>query len=184
MSEQLVERARRGDADAFVALIEERQESMTRIATAILGQRADADDAIQDALVALWRELPRLRDAARFNAWADRILVNSCRLVLRRRRRATVREIPVPGARSDRPGGDSLPAVESGEMGTVDRDVFRRAFETLDADARALIVLRHLEDRPVTEIAAVLGVPEGTVKSRLFTARRALDAALTREGAE
>ena len=85
MSEQLVERARRGDADAFVALIEERQESMTRIATAILGQRADADDAIQDALVALWRELPRLRDIARFSAWADRILVNSCRLVLRRR---------------------------------------------------------------------------------------------------
>ena len=183
MSEQLVERARRGDADAFVALIEERQESMIRIATAILGQRADADDAIQDALVSLWRELPKLRDVTRFGAWADRILVNSCRLVLRRRRRTTVREIPVPGVDRDRPGGDALPPAESGEAGAVDRDLFRRAFESLDGDARALIVLRHLEDRPIAEIAMILGVPEGTVKSRLFAARRALDAALTREGA-
>ncbi len=181
MSERLVERARRGDPDAFVTLIEERQAAMARVAMAILGNRPDADDALQSALTSLWRELPRLRDVDRFEAWADRILVNACRLVLRRRRRQVVREIPPdpgPGADSGAPGDRS---AASPEQAVVDRDVFDRAFETLDADARALLVLRHLEDRSIGEIAAVLGIPDGTVKSRLFTARRALEAALGRE---
>ena len=177
MTERLVEQARRGDSAAFVALIEERQAAMTRVAMAILGNRSDAEDALQEALTALWRQLPRLREPHRFDAWADRILVNACLLVLRRRRRRGVREIvATPG---------SPPAVEpaiadpaSLEESTVDRDAFRRAFETLSGDARALIVLRHLEDRSIPEIAAILGIPDGTVKSRLFTARRALETAL------
>jgi RNA polymerase sigma-70 factor (ECF subfamily) len=184
VSERLVEQARHGDVDAFVALIEKRQVAMTRVAVAIRGERADADDAIQDTLVTLWRELPRLRDVDRFGAWADRILVNSCRLVLRRRRRRVVREIatPTPG----RGGADvaHLPTVVASESAAVDRDSFRRAFDALDADARTLIVLHHLEDRSIAEIAAVLVIPEGTVKSRLFAARRALEMALAREERE
>ena len=85
MTDLLVERARRGDPDAFVALIEERQVAMARVATAILGNEADVADALQETLVAMWRELPRLRSVERFPAWADTILVNACRLVLRRR---------------------------------------------------------------------------------------------------
>jgi RNA polymerase sigma-70 factor (ECF subfamily) len=177
VTERLVEQARRGDSAAFVALIEERQAAMTRVAMAILGNRTDAEDALQDGLTALWRQLPRLRDSSRFDAWADRILVHACLLVLRRRRRRGVREIPAPTGAAP----EVAPAVAdptSIEDTSVDRDAFRRAFETLDGDARALIVLRHLEDRSIPEIAAILRIPEGTVKSRLFTARRALETAL------
>lgn len=172
MSERLVEQARRGDVDAFAALIEERQDRMTRVASAILGNRADADDALQETLVAIWRELPRLRAVAQFDAWADRILVNACRLVLRRRGRQSVREIQPSGTEPARA------AVPSASDAMVAADAFNRAFASLDVDARALLVLRHLEGRSIAEIALALGVPEGTAKSRLFTARRALEAAL------
>lgn len=181
MSERLVERARRGDVAAFEALVKRRQEAMTRVTMAILGNRADADDALQEALTTTWRELPRLRDPSRFDAWADRILVNACRLVLRRRRRRGVREIPTLGTAGSEAGASSAPWADPPDRELVGRDSFRRAFETLDGDARALLVLRHLEDRSIGEIAAVLGVPDGTVKSRLFAARRALEAALDAE---
>jgi RNA polymerase sigma-70 factor (ECF subfamily) len=170
-----IERARDGDVDAFVVLMERREARMARVAGAILGNRSDADDAIQETLVSIWRELPRLRVITQFDAWADRILVNACRLVLRRRSRRSVREVaPIDGF-----GGEArMPAHDEP---IVARDAFARAFESLDPDARALIVLRHLEDWPVSQIAGVLRIPEGTVKSRLFSARRALEAALERE---
>ena len=173
MTDLLVERARRGDADAFVALIEERQRAMTRIAGAILGNEADAADALQEALVSMWRELPRLRDTARFDVWADRILVNACRLVLRRRARRRVRDVPLD---------DAPEATDAGGAAVEERDAFNRAFNRLSADARAVIVLHHLEERPVAEIAAALGIPVGTVKSRLFAARRDLERALAEQG--
>lgn len=175
MSERLVEQARRGDVDAFVALIEERQDRMTRVAGAILGNRADADDALQETLVAIWRELPRLRAAAQFDAWADRTLVNACRLVLRRRGRRSVREIQPLGAE---PAAWTVPSASDAAEAA---DSFNRAFGALDIDARALLVLRHLEGQSIAQIAVALGVPEGTAKSRLFTARRALEAALAEE---
>ena len=176
MSDLDVERARGGDVDAFVALIERRQERMVRVASAILGNRSDADDAIQEALVSIWRELPRLRASAQFDAWADRILVNACRLILRRRSRRSVREIaPVDGF-----DGESG-RLQAHEDRVASRDAFDRAFDSLNADARALLVLRHLEDQSIPEIASVIDIPEGTVKSRLFTARRALEHALERE---
>jgi RNA polymerase sigma-70 factor, ECF subfamily len=186
VSERLVERARRGDADAFVALIEERHVAMTRVAAAILRDPADVADALQETLLSLWRELPSLRSAAAFPAWADRVLVNACRLVLRRRARRRIREIALPGG-----AVGVLEAVETigGRAGAFDadlaeRDAFDRAFETLDPDGRAILVLHHLEGRSVADIASVLGVPEGTAKSRLFTARRRLEEALEREAAE
>jgi len=175
-----VERARDGDVDAFVALIEQRQEQMVRVASAILGNRQDADDAIQEALVWIWSDLPRLRASARFDAWADRILVNACRLVLRRRGRRSVREIPSSDSNDGLEAAQRVAGDDQHEL-TASRDAFRRAFERLDVEQRALVVLRHLEDRSIGEIAAVLEIPEGTVKSRLFTARRALEAALDRE---
>lgn len=185
MSERLVEQARRGDADAFVALIEERQVAMTRVATAILREPADVADALQETLLSLWRELPSLRSVDAFPAWADRVLVNACRLVLRRRGRRRIREIVLPGAQ-----GDEGALVVSGgparafDAEVAERDAFDRAFDTLDADARAILVLRHLEDRSIAAIAVTLGIKAGTAKSRLFTARRGLEAALERERRE
>jgi RNA polymerase sigma-70 factor (ECF subfamily) len=180
VTDLLVERARRGDPDAFVALIEERQLAMARVATAILGNEADVADALQETLVALWRELPRLRSVDRFPAWADAILVNACRLVLRRRASARVRQVQLTEDPSG--SGGSRHAVGEGlEAEVADRDTFARAFETLSGDARAILVLHHLEGRPVAAIAEVLAIPAGTVKSRLFGARRDLERALERE---
>ena len=178
MTERLVEQARRGDPDAFVALIEERQEAMTRIATAILGEPADVADALQETLVAMWRHLPSIRSVDAYPAWADRVLVNSCRLVLRRRARRGVREVPI-AADDLRPSTVASPAGDE----IVNRDAFDRAFGTLNADERSIIVLHHLEGRPLAQIAATLGIPVGTAKSRLFHARRRLEIALLREGA-
>ena len=183
MSERLVEQARRGDADAFVALIEERQVAMTRVATAILRDPADVADALQETLVALWRELPRLRSVDAFPAWADRVLVNACRLVLRRRGRRRLREITLPGVGRAAGGLAGLGSGATAGFDTelAERDAFDRAFETLDADARAILVLHHLEGRPIAALAITLGIPTGTAKSRLFTARRRLEEALQRE---
>jgi RNA polymerase sigma-70 factor (ECF subfamily) len=180
VSERLVEQARRGDADAFVALIEERQVAMTRVATAILRDPADVADALQETLVSLWRDLPSLRSIDAFPAWADRVLVNACRLVLRRRGRRRLREIALPGSQAG--GAGDVTAVERAfDVEVAERDSFDRAFETLDADARAILVLHHLEGRPIGVVAATLGIPAGTAKSRLFTARRRLEDALNHE---
>jgi RNA polymerase sigma-70 factor (ECF subfamily) len=179
VTDLLVERARRGETDAFVALIEERQVAMTRVATAILGDEADVADALQETLVSLWRELPRLRSVDKFPAWADTVLINACRLVLRRRGRMRVRQVALPDA--DSVAGFRLPTHESPEAEIVDRDAFGRAFDTLSVDSRAVLVLHHLEGQSVARIAAVLEVPVGTVKSRLYTARRDLERALAGE---
>ena len=144
---------------------------------AILGDPADASDALQDALTAIWSNLPALRDADRFGAWADRILVNSCRLVLRRRARARVRQISLETVDAGR-----LAAAAGPDGGAADREVFGRAFERLDADGRAILTFHHLDDRPLAEIAEILGIPVGTVKSRLHTARRSLERAVLEEG--
>ena len=180
MSDQLVERARHGDSDAFVALIEVRQAAMARVATAILGNGADAADAIQDALVEAWRNLPGLRSPAAFDAWLDRILVNRCRLTIRRRSRRRLREVPIaPDASAP---GDDPAGLDARLEGVIDRDAFDRAFDGLTTDDQAILVLHHLEERPLTAIAAVLAIPVGTAKSRLFHARRRLELATRAEG--
>lgn len=188
----LVGRARHGDLDAFTALAGARLAAMTRTASAILGDETEAHDAVQEALISIWRELPTLREPERFDAWAGRILVNACRHALKRRVRVRVREIRLSPERVEGPSfgdegrlsqpvaaGFAAVAARAESMG--DDDALNRAFERLDAEQRALLVLHHLEQRPLTEIAALLGIPVGTAKSRLFTARRALEAALERE---
>jgi RNA polymerase sigma-70 factor (ECF subfamily) len=189
----LVGRARHGDLDAFTALAGARLPAMTRTATAILGDETEAHDAVQEALISIWRELPTLREADRFEAWAGRILVNACRHALKRRVRSRVREIQLspeaadgPGFEESRGGAASLASAGLASGGgraesLGNEDALNRAFERLDAEQRALLVMHHLEERPVAEIAAIFGIPAGTVKSRLFAARRALQNALDRE---
>ena len=138
MERSLVERARAGDADAFDQLVRGRIDAVYRVALAILGNGADARDATQDAFVSAWRNLPRLRDLERFDAWLHRITVNAAKMVLRRRR--GVREIrlidaaePPAGSdfrdawrsRSDKTGGES-DDVEDGEAFGRWHDVARR----------------------------------------------------------
>ena len=168
-----VRAARAGDGHAFELLAQQVLPAGYRLAAAILGSEADAADAVQNALVASWRELPGLRDDAAFEAWFRRILLNECRMHLRRRSRS--REQPMAtataDARSDEAAAASLAHVEA--LNTLEA-----AFEHLDADDRLVIALYYLSDRPIAEVGEALHMPEGTVKWRLHRAREALHRAL------
>ncbi len=174
MDPALIRRARTGDAEAFTALVAGRLGPMQRTAMAILGREADARDAVADALGSIWRELPRLRDEAAFEAWSTRILVHACRRRLRAIGRSRVRELTLESA------APAL-AAEASTSAILDRMALERAFERLDGDARAILVLHHLDGRGLSDVAAVFGIPLGTAKSRLFAARKALERALERE---
>ena len=172
----LVERARRGDHDAFAALIDRRVEPTYRTALAILGNEADARDATQDIFLRAWRNLPELREPDRFSAWLGRIVVNTCRSAVRGRRRRLVREIPVGDFPTDDDG--SGPMAESHDERTAEVDLVARALGRITASDRTLLALHHYDHVPLDQIGALLGVPAKTVKSRLFSARRALERAL------
>jgi RNA polymerase sigma-70 factor, ECF subfamily len=171
----LVVRARAGDKRAFEALIQPRLRPLLRLTMSILANDADASDAVQDACLRAWRDLPRLREPDRFEAWLWQIAINGCRSALRSRRRAAIREIPVETMPEgfDPPGRDR-PLVES----LSEDDLIARAFRSLDPDRRTILVLHHVESRSIVEIAALLAIPEGTAKWRLHAARRALERAL------
>lgn len=166
--EDLVERAAGGDVSAFEALVAARLSRAFRTASAILGSEADAHDVVQEAFVATWRHLPRLRDRARFDAWLNRTIVNRCRDVHRQRRRS--REVALEGA-LELPGEDSSAAAD-------DMAALTTAFERLSVDHRHLLVMHHLHRVPVADLARELGIPEGTTKWRLHAARAALTRAL------
>ena len=175
----LVEQAQAGDRSAFEALVEQRLDRAFRTARAILGSEADARDATQETFIHAWRELPRLRDPERFDSWLGRILVNSCRQALRGRRRRFVREIAASDLNYEVATVDCR--GEAPDDRAASADALERAFERLSADERWVLVLHHLEHQPLAEIAAMLAIPVGTAKSRLFTARQALARALEAE---
>jgi len=163
---ELVERARRGDHDAFSQLATTEVIPMFRLARLILGSTEAAEDATQEALVAAWRGLPRLRDAERFDAWMRRLLVRSC--YRQRRARPPVASTAVDAAIDAR---DDIGLV-------ADRDQIERGFRHLPADQRAALVLRYHLDLPLAEVAAAMHVPQGTAKSRIHRGLSALRAAL------
>jgi RNA polymerase sigma-70 factor, ECF subfamily len=170
----LVRRAATGDTAAFEQLVAARADRSFRIARAILGNDADASDATQDAFVAAWRELPRLRDPESFDPWLRRIVVNAARARIRGRRR--VHEISLDESHDRRQPGPTLPD----QVG--DTELLSHAFDRLDADKRSILVLHYLEHESVASIAAALGIAPGTVKWRLSEARAALSRALAAEG--
>jgi RNA polymerase sigma-70 factor (ECF subfamily) len=177
----LVRLAQHGDATAFGDLAQARIDHAYRLAVAILRSEMDARDAVQEALVLAWRHLPTLRDPTHFDAWLDRIVINACRMSLRHRRVVRLREVDVGDPAELRPDVD-VGLQRAGPADAVaEADLVRRAMGRLDVDKRAILVLHHVEDRPVNEIAAVLGIPSGTVKWRLHAARAALQRAFEEE---
>jgi RNA polymerase sigma-70 factor, ECF subfamily len=169
MRARLVERARGGDDVAFTELVDLVGDRCYAIAYRILRDVERAQDAVQQALLLAWRELPRLRDPERFEVWLHRLLVNACYEEARRYRRwsSQVRELPVDG-----------PGVPDTTVSVADRDTLDRAFLRLSPEHRAVFVLHHHVGLPLAEIAEVTGVPLGTVKSRLHHATRNLRAAI------
>jgi len=179
----LVERARRGDREAFETIVRTGIDAVYRRSLAILGNEADARDATQETFLAAWRELPQLRDGSRFDAWLGRIGLNAARMTLRRRGR--VREIPAdlldPAGRGRALVPGATARTGDGTVDVVERDALRRAFGRLPVEQRTLLYLHHVEGRSVDELATVLGIPAGTTKSRLHAARERLERALEAE---
>jgi RNA polymerase sigma-70 factor (ECF subfamily) len=180
---ELVRRAALGDADAFDVLIGVRLDRCYRLAYSILGDAADAADATQEGIVSAWRQLPRLRDHRAFDGWLNRIVANAARMS--RRHRVRLREVRVGPTASDEgavPGADEADPRAGREIeGIASTDAIGRAFDRLREQDRLILVLHHVEERPVAEIARSLGVAVGTVKWRLHQARKALQQALEAE---
>jgi RNA polymerase sigma-70 factor (ECF subfamily) len=181
--DELVRRARTGDAAAFGVLVDTRIDRCYRLAWSILSNDADAADATQDALVSAWRQLPRLRDAAAFDGWLNRIVANAA--LMARRHRLRLREVsvtpidPGDGRHEPEPPPDLRARTVFDDV--VDNDAIVRGFDRMRPQDRTILVLHHVEERPVAEIARSLGIPVGTVKSRLHAARSALEKAMEAE---
>ncbi|MFN8622791.1 MAG: sigma-70 family RNA polymerase sigma factor [Chloroflexota bacterium] len=156
--------------DAFGAFVEAHLAEQYRLATVILGDATEAQDATHDAFEQAWRHWPDLRDPTRLEAWFGRILVNTCRDHLRRRKRHPVTELTDATAAA-LPGADEL-------RRPADRDEIGRAFAVLNPDQRLVVVLRFYADLTVDQIAERVDAPAGTVKSRLHHALAALNTAL------
>ena len=164
---QLVERAARGDRDAFDVLMTDALDRLYAIARLILRDADLAEDAVQEALIHCWRELPRLRDPSRFDGWLHRLLVTAATDQHRRRRRFQAQVSLI----NDRIEPDFAPDIAM-------RDELRVAFERLKVEHRAALVLHHYVGLSVSDIAESLGIPDGTAKSRLHYATQAMRAAV------
>jgi len=171
----LVERARKGDHDAFGMLVVASVARLESTAWLIVRDRELARDVVQDALLLAWRDLPRLRDPGRFDAWLHRLLVNACLSSIRRRGRRPI-EVELEPAVTH---GDPDPGIA-----VADRDELDRAFARLDPEHRAIVVLRYYAGLSMADVASVVGVPIGTAKSRLSRALAAMRVVVAPEPAE
>ena len=169
MERNLVERARRGEREAFRILAERLIGRLYNVAQLMLNDRDVAEDAVQETLVETWRDLPGLRDPDRFDAWVHQILVRTVYRLARRERR-----------RAERPGlvTDDTRTLSDPAMAIADADEIDRGFRSLSPEHRAVLVVKHYLGLPDEEAAVVLGVPTGTVKSRLHRATAAMRAEL------
>ena len=161
MQRKLVERAQRGDREAFTDLASASLARLDAVARLILRDPDLAKDAVQNGLVRAWRDLPTLRDPDRFDAWIRRLVVRACLDEVRgqRRRPITTTVIDI-----------GQPIVADASSAVADQDQLERAFRRLRPEDRAILVLRHYLDLSVPDIADALRIPLGTAKSRLHRA--------------
>jgi RNA polymerase sigma-70 factor (ECF subfamily) len=165
----LVVRAQRGDKAAFAALASGIADRYLAVARRILRDLDIAEDATQQALLAVWQDLPQLRDPEHFESWSYRVLVNACYHEGRKARHwePNLRLLP-----------NVEPAAEDDLSSVVLRDELERGFRRLSIDHRTVVVLHHFLDLPLDRVAEILGIPVGTAHSRLHHAMRGLRAAL------
>jgi len=169
MERDLVVRAQQGDVDAFAALTAGRTGRLFAAARLILRDDDLAADAVQEALFQAWRDLRALRDPDRFDAWLHRLLVHRCYGAAQRDRNRRQLEVRL---------AIESPTTADTQGSLAIRDELERGFRRLTTDQRTVLVLRHYVGLSLAEAADVLGVPLGTVQSRLNRATQAMRAAL------
>jgi RNA polymerase sigma-70 factor (ECF subfamily) len=172
----LVVRAREGDRDAFSELAARSIGRLTAVARMILRDEYAAQDAVQDAFIEAWRSLPGLREPDRFDAWMRRLLVRACFRGIQRNKRVKAVEIPLA------PGVE--PAIAGIERDLDLHDQLERGLARLPGDQRAVVVLVYYLDLPLADAAQAMGIPLGTMKSRLRRATQALRAAIDADDRE
>lgn len=170
MQHDLVRRAQQGDHEAFAAMVHEVIGRLYATAHLIVRDPDRAEDAVQDALVAAWRDLRGLRDPDRLDAWLHRLLVRSCIRAVKRERGRDIVEIPLTFDH-DAQAPDGLASLGL-------RDQLERAFSRLATDHRTILVLAYYADLSLADVSIALGIPVGTTKSRLHRATDSLKAAL------
>ena len=170
MHHELVRRAQNGDREAFGMVVREVIARLYASARLILRDPERAQDAVQEALLEAWRDMPGLRDPDRLDAWLHRLLVRSCYRLAKRDRRRQITEIPL--------AFDHDRATIDGLEGIGLRDELDRALARLSPDQRTILVLAYYADLSLADVSAALGIPIGTAKSRLHRAANALRAAL------
>ncbi len=169
MDTELISRAQRGDQAAFAEIASATYGRLHSLAYGILRDRPLAEDAVQHAMLEAWRNLPKLRDPARFEAWTYRLTVNACYAESKRAKRW------LPNMPIDSPTDPIAPD----EIGPVaDRELLDRGFRKLSVDQRAVLVLRHLVGLPLEEVARTLDIPAGTARSRLYRALQTMRASI------
>ena len=169
-----VELARRGDEDAFAALVRAHQDRLYRVALRLTGDRQDAQDVVQEALLQAWQHLPEFRGEARFATWVTRILINRCHNLQGGRRPTD----PLPDDVGTAPGMPREPAADTLAVGAHRRDAVRRALLSLPLDQRAPLVLTTFGGYTHAEVGRILGISEGAAKVRAHRARKALSTLL------
>jgi RNA polymerase sigma-70 factor, ECF subfamily len=162
---ELIDRARRGDHDAFAVLVDGALRRLDAAARLILRDPDLAQDAVQEGLIRAWRDLPGLRDPDRFDAWLHRLTVNACLDLVRRRRRRPI-EVELSPIDST--------TVPDHSSAFAERELLDAALRRLDPGHRAVVALHYLLGMPLPEVAASLGIPYGTAKSRLHYALTAM----------
>ena len=169
---QLIKEAQRGDVDSFERLIESHRDRLFRLVLAISMNAEDAEDALQETLIQAYRALPGFRGDSSFGTWLYRIAVNRTRNWIRTQSRGSSERI---GEKIVATGGASVgPAPDEELIGRERRREMRRALLKLPDHYRRAILLRHYLDMSYEEIADVLGIPIGTVRSRLAQAKQLL----------
>jgi RNA polymerase sigma-70 factor, ECF subfamily len=168
MRRDLVEAAQRGDHEAFEVLATSAADRLYAVARLVLRSTDFAEDAVQETLVRAWQQLPKLRDPDRFDAWLYRLVVNACADQGRQLRRWSTQVHSVPVTRS----------IDDDTKSVADREQLERGFSRLKPEQRAVVVLHFYSGFSAAEIAGILGIPEGTARSRLHYATEAMRAAL------
>ena len=169
MDQDLVVRVREGDQRAFEALATADHARLYRVAYSVLGDHALAQDVTQQALLDIWRKMPRLRDPEKYEGWSYRLLVRLCYAEAKRQPKWASNDVLSPA---------DEPRSADAYAGVDDRDQLERAFLRLSLDHRIVLVLRHLLGMSPQEVAETLGIPRWTVYSRLERATKAMRAAL------